>query len=132
MEVYKLLESKNEFVKGSLGVYEDILSDGRMRLRMARNGIVDRILFIEQDLIEEEENARIDSDTGQIIFEGWYFEELGLYYGHESTALELCQHHDYKDLDEAYKDDFCYWTAWGYQLKTETQNMEVVLEVVEA
>ena len=46
------------------------------------------------------------------MYEGWYFEGLGLYVKHEEDALRICKNYDYATLDEAYEDDMMYWTDW--------------------
>ncbi len=70
------------------------------------------------------ENApRYCSITNEPMWEGWYFEGIGFFYvKYEKDALRICQNYDYATLDEAFEDEFMYWTDWHDIPKDEWDN----------
>ncbi len=64
-------------------------------------------------LLHMENAPRYCSITNEPMWEGWYFEGIGFFYAkYEKDALRICQEHDYATLDEAFEDEFMYWTDW--------------------
>ena len=64
-------------------------------------------------LLHMENAPRYCSITNEPMWEGWYFEGIGFFYvKYEKDALRICQNYDYATLDEAYEDEFMYWTDW--------------------
>lgn len=130
MEVYKLLVPHNEYLAGMVGIYDDEFDDKVSLIMECKDGIQHTIL-IDSELVEETDFARIDCDTGSIIFEGWVIGGAETY-GHESTVLHICKENGYKTLQEAYDDGFCYWTVWGHYHTNEVLGEIINYKLVEA
>ena len=56
--------------------------------------------------------ARKCTATGQGMNEGWVVGDGEEYYKYESDIHARCKEAGYADLQEAYDDDFMYWTGW--------------------
>ena len=57
---------------------------------------------------------RYDSVTREPMWEGWYFDGLsGSYVKHEHMAIAICKANGYEGLDDAFEDEFVYWTDWN-------------------
>jgi hypothetical protein len=77
--------------------------------------------------IKEEIETRLDSEeiedlqlyprrcdvTGKGITEGFVFDDGCYYCSTEEQALEIVIKDGYKDLDEAFKDEYYYYTEWA-------------------
>lgn len=59
-----------------------------------------------------EKFARKCSITGKGMNEGWCINEGDMYVHEEADMLDHLQTTDYNTLQEAYDDDYCYWTEW--------------------
>jgi len=74
--------------------------------------IIDENTIDELVTIENEKFARKCSVTNEGMNEGWFSDEADKYFKYEKDALKCCIENGYKDIDEAYSDDFIYWTSW--------------------
>jgi hypothetical protein len=61
---------------------------------------------------EEEKIARQCSVTGEGMNEGWVTDSGNEYFKYEEDALAWCNTHGYNSINEAYENDFIYWTEW--------------------
>lgn len=52
------------------------------------------------------------SQTGEGMEKGWYCEGCGKYFKYKLHAAAHAIGHGFKDMDEAYKDGFMYYTEW--------------------
>jgi len=66
----------------------------------------------EDMICEGEKYARQCSKTGEGMNVGWVFGDGEEYAKHESGAIELAKEYGYDSLEDAFKDDVCYWTSW--------------------
>jgi len=79
------------------------------------NLCVEFIKFYNQNE-QKEDNikfARQCSITGEGMDEGWFSDEADKYFKYEKDALKCCIEYGYKNIDEAYNNDFIYWTQWN-------------------
>jgi hypothetical protein len=58
------------------------------------------------------EYARQCDKTKEGMNEGWVVGDGEAYYKYESDILARCKEAGYADLNEAYDDEFMYWTEW--------------------
>jgi len=56
--------------------------------------------------------ARICSVTGRGMWDGWVFGDGEQYACDEMSANKIANELGYKDIEEAYEDDACYYTDW--------------------
>ncbi len=61
---------------------------------------------------EGEKVARKCSVTGEGMNEGWVTDSGSEYFKYEEDALAWCNTHGYNSVNEAYENDFIYWTEW--------------------
>lgn len=96
--------------------YSTMLAQGREQFH-ARTSGTDWTCTIhdtpQQCTDEKADNFRIDSQTGQCIWDGWVINE-DIYIGDEERAEKITQELWGQTIEEAYDDDSdtCYWTQW--------------------
>ena len=56
--------------------------------------------------------ARKCSITGKGMNEGWIILDGEMYIADEENALEQVKKVGYDSLEEAFDDEYCYWTEW--------------------
>lgn len=59
-----------------------------------------------------ENYARQCSITGEGMNEGWVVNDGEMYFKYEDDANQWCIGQGYRDIDDAYTDDVCYYTEW--------------------
>lgn len=68
----------------------------------------------------EEDEFRVDSETGECMSAGWYYADISGYIGNEERAEALCQRlwgqsitEAYEECEEEFEDNDCfYYTEW--------------------
>ena len=58
---------------------------------------------------------RFDTKTGDGIDAGYYIEVAGEHYEHLEDAERACISAGYESYEEAFEDEFIFWTEWNYE-----------------
>lgn len=53
------------------------------------------------------------SITGQGMDMGWYSEPYGMYFKYEEDVLRIIEGNGYKNMDDAFENEFIYYTDWS-------------------
>lgn len=53
------------------------------------------------------------SITGQGMDMGWYSEPYGMYFKYEEDVLRIIEGNGYKNMDDAFENEFMYYTDWS-------------------
>jgi len=69
--------------------------------------------------------ARICSVTGCGIWDGWVFNDGDFYAADEQSAEKMARILGYKDTQEAYDKNACYWTDWAEDEEENTQYIQI-------
>ena len=69
--------------------------------------------------------ARICSVTGLGMWQGWVFNDGEFYAADEKSANKIALDLGYKDIEEAYNNDACYWTDWAEDEQENAQYIQV-------
>jgi hypothetical protein len=110
-EVFKLKKHHNEYPKGSMGIFEDIIPDGRMSLIMDFKCGIKHCILIDQTKVEPA-GARVDSKTGKIITNGYCVNDGDKYFESYDDAFDYISEQGYRSMKDAYEDGYYYWTDW--------------------
>lgn len=75
--------------------------------------------------------ARQCTKTLEGMNEGWVVGDGEEYYKYEADILARCKEAGYDSLDEAYDDEFMYWTEWEDEFDYQYAEVDGVLTEIE-